>query len=213
MLVVHNDRNDTYYGLSGADNYGYYISDADKMSMVLELKNDSHDTKQVYLTLTFEYIPGKPAGYKAVKPLWMDAQSCDAPSSEIEPPKDKKIFSLESKPWVSPIDGNLLTTVGHMHDGATHLEITLNGKLVCNSVATYGGDKAYEPTPETIKMGAPAMPHITRYGHCADFGKVKKGDEIKVKAFYDFEKNVPGVGTSGTPTGIMGIALMFLGVD
>jgi hypothetical protein len=213
ILVVHNDRNETYYGVNGADSYGYYLSNEDKMSLVLELKNDATDTKEVFLTITFEYTPGKPANYKAVKPLWMDAQTCDAPSSEIEPPKDKKIFTLESKPWTSPIDGTLLTTVGHMHDGATHLEVSVNDKLVCDSIATYGGNKDYEPTPEAIKLGAPKMEHITRYSPCANFGKVKKGDQIKLKAFYDFEKYKPGYGTSGAPTGVMGIALMFLGVE
>jgi hypothetical protein len=213
MLVVHNDRNDTYYGLHGEDKYGYYLSDADKMSLVLELKNDATDTKQVFLTITFEYIPGKPEGYKAVRPLWMDAQSCDAPSSEIDPPKDKKVFTLESIPWVSPLNGTLLTTVGHMHDGATHLEITLNDKLACDSVARYGGNKEYEPTPEYIKLGAPAMPHITRYTPCNDFGKIKKGDQIRIKGYYDFEKNAPGLGSGGSPTGVMSIAMIILGVD
>jgi len=214
MLVVHNDRNDTYYGLSGTDNYGYYLSNADILNLVLELKNDATQVKQVYLTLTFEYTPGKPASLKSVKPLWMDAQNCQAPSSEIEPPKDKKIFTLESQPWSAPADMDLLTTVGHMHDGATHLEISVNNKLVCNSVAQYGGNKDYEPTKEAItKLGLPDMAHITRYSPCAAFGKVKKGDQIRLKAFYDFEKNKPGYGTSGVPTGVMGIALMFLGVD
>ena len=213
ILVVHNDRNDTYYGLSGDDKYGYYLRDDDKLSMILELKNDANIVKHVYFTVTFEYIPGKPAGFKEVKPLWMDAQDCGAVSSEIDPPKGKKVFTLDSKPWTSPVDGELLTTVGHMHDGATHLEVQLNGKTVCDSVAKYGGNKDYEPTPETVKLGAPDMAHITSYGNCQKFGQVKKGDQITLKAHYDFGKNKPGVGTSGEPTGVMGIAMMFLGVS
>jgi hypothetical protein len=181
--------------------------------MVLELKNELNIAKQVYFTVTFEYIPGKPEGFKDVKPLWVDAQDCGAVSSEIDPPKDKKVFTLESKPWTSPIDGDLLTTVGHMHDGATHLELQLNGQTVCDSVAKYGGNKDYAPTPESIKLGAVDMPHISSYGSCSKFGKVKKGDKIALKAHYDFEKHKAGLGSSGTPTGIMGIALTFIGVD
>jgi hypothetical protein len=213
MLVVHNDRNETYYGANGQDKYGYYLSKEDKMSMVLELKNDATIPKNVYFTVTFEYIPGKPAGYKPVKALWMDAQKCGAPSSEIEPPKNTKIFTLESDAWVSTVDGELLTTVGHMHDGATHLELFTNGQKVCESVAKYGGNKEYETTPEAAKLGVPVMEHITRYGPCSNFGKIKKGDKISLKAHYDFVKNKPGLGNSGAPTGVMGIALTFIGVD
>lgn len=100
-----------------------------------------------------------------------------------------------------------------MHDGATHLEVTVNNKMVCNSTATYGGNKDYEPTAKTLQLGAPKMDHITRYSPCADFGKVKKGDQIGLKAYYNFEKYSPGLGTSGAPTGVMGIAMMFLGID
>lgn len=213
ILVVHNDRNDTYYGLNGDDKYGYYLNDQDKLSMVLELKNELNVAKQVYFTVTFEYIPGKPAGYKDVKPLWMDAQDCAAVSSEIDPPKDKKVFTLESKPWTSPVEGDLLTTVGHMHDGATHLEVQVNGKTVCDSVAKYGGNKDYQPTPESLKLGAADIPHISSYGSCSRFGKVNRGDKVSLKAHYDFEKYKPGLGSSGVPTGVMGIAVMFIGVD
>ncbi|TLD30278.1 hypothetical protein E2P81_ATG06931 [Venturia nashicola] len=213
LFVVHNDRNESYFGLNGQDNYGYYLSNEDKMSTVLELKNDATDTKEVFLLVTYEYTPGKPANYKAVKPLWMDAQNCDAPSSEIEPPKNKKVFTVESKQWTSPIEGTLLTTVGHLHDGATHLEVMLNNKTVCDSKAVYGGNPEYVPTAKTLQLGAPKMEHITKYSPCADFGKIKKGDQISLKGYYDFEKNSPGLGTSGMPTGVMGIAMMYLGVD
>lgn len=53
ILVVHNDRNDTYFGLNGEDNYGYYLRAQDKMSMTLELKNELNVAKQIYFTITF----------------------------------------------------------------------------------------------------------------------------------------------------------------
>jgi hypothetical protein len=59
MLVVHNDHNETCCDAMGQDKLGYYLSNGDKMSMVLEVKNDATIPKNVYFTVTFEYKPGK----------------------------------------------------------------------------------------------------------------------------------------------------------
>ncbi|KAF2669156.1 hypothetical protein BT63DRAFT_413617 [Microthyrium microscopicum] len=46
---------------SKAASTGYYLSKEDKMSMILEMQNEADDPKEVFLHLTFEYHPGKPA--------------------------------------------------------------------------------------------------------------------------------------------------------
>lgn len=216
FLVVHNDRNATTYGLSGADpTVGFPVRKDDKWTMILELKNEKNIEQEVYYDLIFEFIPG-PApkeGFTEVKGVWMDAQKCGSKTgSEIYPPADEDVFTLESKKWVSPYNGRWISSVGHMHEGATCLELLSNGEPLCESHAVYGDDPAYKPTPESLALGVMDLPHVTHYTSCLDFGKLSKGDEIELKAHYNFTKHEPAVGETA-PFGVMGIALSFFTIE
>lgn len=116
FMVVHNDRNETFWGANGADQAGYYLGgDADKLAMILELKNELNVPKDVYLVQEFEYLPGElPKGWLDVKGLWLDAAKCGVMSSEIEAPSANEGFELASEPWIATEDAKFLTTVAHV---------------------------------------------------------------------------------------------------
>jgi len=65
----------------------------------------------------------------------------------------------------------------------------LNGDLVCNSKTIYGNRRGhfYEPNNGTIlpHMVMPPNSHISDVGHCKDIASFKKGDKLKVIAYYD----------------------------
>jgi hypothetical protein len=75
---------------------------------------------------------------------------------------------------------------GHLHDGGAGIQITLNGKEICNSRAVYGGD-GFEGKSED---GKPWYT-INHMETCAKDIAVKAGDKIAMQANYDTEKH-PG---------------------
>ena len=59
----------------------------------------------------------------------------------------------------------------------------LNGKLICNSEAVYGGKQG------TLIEGGQKWETISRMQDCHDPFKVKKGDLLKMVAVYDTLKH------------------------
>jgi hypothetical protein len=214
MLAFHNDRNETYFGLSATDARGYYLGKDDEMVLELMLKNELNVPKDLEFSIEWEYIDGKPEGYGDVRGLWLDIAPCGAMMSDLPPPHGKKQFKFESQEtWTSSIDGRLLNTVGHMHDGSTEFHILQNGKNICTSKAVYDDNPEYIPAAEAISKGATLMSHITRYTPCLDIGEIRKGDKFTVAADYDFLEHAPLKNKIGTHSDVMGLAMVFVEVQ
>lgn len=64
-----------------------------------------------------------------------------------------------------------------MHDGGDRVEMRINGKLACNSTATY--------SPSGHGQS------ISGFLDCVEPVKVTKGDRIQIAAFFDHEKHQP----------------------
>jgi hypothetical protein len=87
---------------------------------------------------------------------------------------------------------------GHLHDGGTNVQLLVDGKLACDSVATYGG------SPEFIGKGmggghhGGATAHISNMSFCLlgrSFGgqtEVKVGQKWELNAVYDYNAH-PGM--------------------
>jgi len=204
MLAIHNDRNETFYGVTATDKMGFYIGKDDVFDLELLLKNELNKPQEVVFSIEWEFIPGKPAGYQAVKGIWMDVAPCSAMMSDIAPPTGKSQFTIDSKEWAIPFDGSLLNTVGHMHDGGVNVQISVNGKQVCESNAEYGTSPDYS-------SGADSK-HISRYTPCINIGAVKKGDKLAISTTYDFDKYAPLLNKIGEKSHVMGLALLFVAV-
>ncbi|KAF2666211.1 hypothetical protein BT63DRAFT_53020 [Microthyrium microscopicum] len=212
MLAIHNDRNETYFGINANDKMGFYLGKDDTMDLELMLKNEVNIPKEVIFTIEWEYAPGRPEGWSDVKGIWMDAAPCNAMDSDIPPPKNQTQFTLTGPEWVSPMDGKLLNTVGHMHDGGVDVKILVNGKPVCTSNAEYGSRPEYIASPEAIAQGASKSSHISRYTPCIAIGDIKKGDKLKLTADYDFVKWKPSLNKIGAQSHVMGVAMLFVEV-
>jgi hypothetical protein len=212
MLAVHNDRNETFYGITGTDKKGFYLGKDDKFDLELMLKNDVNVEKEVTFAIEFEYVQGKPAGWSNVRGIWMDIAPCSAHMSDIEPPKGQRKFTLEGPEWTSTIDGTLQNTVGHMHDGGVQVQILVNNKAVCSSNAQYDTTPDYQPSQESVKLGAVKSAHISKYTPCIAIGDIKKGDKLKLTASYDFDKYKPLENKIGNISHVMGVALLFVEV-
>jgi len=212
ILAFHNDRNETFYGLNALDERGLYVGKDDVFDLELMLKNELNVPKDVQYQIEWEFAEGRPKGWGDVRGIWMDAAPCSAMMSDIDPPKGKDAFTLIGDEWTSSINGQLLNTVGHMHDGGVQVQILQNGKAVCKSDAVYDAKPEYIPSQKAIADGAAKMSHISSYSPCNGIGAIKKGDKLALTASYDFVKNKPALNKIGSESDVMGIAMVFVDV-
>lgn len=83
------------------------IGPRDTFSAELELMNMDDVAKEVWITIDFEYIPGKlPQGWKVAKAAWLDVTNCGI--SYVKPPSGKPKFTLSSRGWTSQYDGVMI---------------------------------------------------------------------------------------------------------
>jgi hypothetical protein len=114
---------------------GYYVSKEDQFSYIIELMNMNKDSKKVYMTMTWEYVPGVPSGFKNARPVWLDAFQCGL--SDVEPKKQEGAFDITARTWTANFGGELLGMGAHLHDGGDYLDIVQNGKVKCRAAAKY----------------------------------------------------------------------------
>jgi hypothetical protein len=73
--------------------------------------------------------------------------------------------------------GSIFATAYSFPDGGTALMATLNGKVICDSKAIYGG----------VSTNAGDQGTIAAMQYCTNPTKVKKGDIMTLEANYDLE--------------------------
>jgi hypothetical protein len=196
---------------------GYSLHPEDKFVLQTQLQNMDNVEKWVWVTLEFEYIEGPQPDYKQGKTVWITIgyplAACGDPKLSItalltspfgpsnltmtSQPKSEQ-FTEHSLPFTFPVDGYLLKTGGHMHDGGVSTDIFLNGKMICHSVAKYSkGAKAAEGHSHgghtrRQSMGTPDanVEHIESQDYCTfpEGQAVKAGDTFHLGANYDFKK-------------------------
>lgn len=101
--------------------------------------------------------------------------------------------------------------------GGTKVELYINNRLSCTSKQIYANRRGHytEPNDGTILKDQimPAASHISDVGVCKDWGKVKKGDVLSVKGYFDdtqhMQMSLPG--SPGTLEAQMGIMWTFVG--
>ena len=92
------------------------------------------------------------------------------------------VFTFNTMAQTSQVSGNLLYAIGHMHDGGTHMDLKVSGRVVCKSVMHYGVRAGYGGSKKLVKRqhahGAGPGKHISDPGACTDFGTVRTGDRL-----------------------------------
>jgi hypothetical protein len=195
-------------------NYGYQVNQADSWHLLVDLMNENAAAKQVYMTMTYDYVPATTPGIKPMKPLWLDINQCG--TSEVAARTGK--YNVKSVPWTSTINGQWLGVGGHLHDGGTNLTIEQNSQVICDSQAKYGtkpdyvsGDGGMDHGGGDPGHGHGGMMHISEHGVCyADtLPRIKAGDRVAITANYDDTK-YPQMVHNGRLHNIMGIAIAYI---
>jgi hypothetical protein len=217
---------------------GYPLHPKDKFDFIVDFMNENMQDKTVYLTMTYDFIDGKPPGFSSFRSIWLDIVACG--TSEMKPPNESGNYKV-SQYWTANLNADILGTGGHLHDGGTHLAITVDDMVVCDSVATYavsasgggmgGGPMAamgrvvsdlsrvikhnYSDTENLQKRDGPHvanMPHISKMSSCSGptigVQKVVKGQKWGIHAYYDYSQHDGMKTAKNKQSSVMGIALL-----
>ena len=102
-------------------------------------------------------------------------------SSTLTPPQTT--FNI-----TSPDTSVLLTC--HIHDGGTHVNLKLNGNVICDSQAIYGGEESRTTLEgEGEEDGAQEWQTIRSMTECNEPVPVKKGGVLSTTVWYDLAKH------------------------
>jgi hypothetical protein len=200
---------------------GYHVLPEDTFVLSTQLMNMDNKDKWLWATMTYDYVDGDHTELKDGKVIWMSL-SRNMCATGVSSPFGvanitdggrqplKMAFGEHSIPWVVPYNAQLLGTNGHMHDGATSMDIYHEGKLICTSTPEYamtpnggmgggmeGGSHGHGRRQLKPLMGGnytnKDIEHIALQRPCIfepPFN-VKKGDQMYLVANYDFNKH-PG---------------------
>jgi hypothetical protein len=191
----------------GSIRAGYPFYPKDKLRVTLELQNQNDAAQEVFLTVTYDFLPFvKQQEFKEVRAMWFDVSNC---TISFVPAKATPRFDYTMNSWKSTVDGQLLFVGGHLHDGGVDVLVHQNEKQVCDSTATYGGGKGF------ITAGGKdaGMEHISNMTTCHNFGRIKKDDVWSITANYDYSRFKGMQNEKGMKDMVMGIAIMYAMVD
>ncbi|KXX81414.1 hypothetical protein MMYC01_202655 [Madurella mycetomatis] len=215
MAVNGNERSVFDYTLKGTRKAGYYLREGDQVFLVTEAMNMREEARTVYMVMEWEYLPGTPAEFDIVFPIWLDVKgNCLNETNGVQ--KEAGVFTAKAATgWTSKYSGDLILAVPHTHDGNTLQEVYMDGKLVCSSVPAYGETAEFVSHVESDGHGhdhgeSEHIYHISSITQCANVSKVVPGSHFTISSFYDYEKHVPMKDHHGELEPIMGIQFLYL---
>jgi hypothetical protein len=195
----------------------YHLDAADRFFYLVELMNMNMNDATVYITMTYDITEGAlPAGWQDVKTVFLDANSCR--SSEVPSPKGKTEFSIQSKPWRPNVEGRIIDSMGHLHDGGIDIAIqATQGNALCKATAVYSSkpEYVYRDTGMAMHGDKVAKDHISEMAGCGandiKIQKMSKDQTWYTKGVYDYNKRAANL-EGGAPSEVMAIAIVIVAV-
>ncbi|KAF2401142.1 hypothetical protein EJ06DRAFT_529296 [Trichodelitschia bisporula] len=242
LFMSGNERSEAIYSFPRSSvKAGYHLLMQDMFMLNAELLNMDANEKWVWMTLTYDILDGEHPEYKDGKVVWMNIGPalCGTTANpfgasnvtKTYQPTARK-FEEKSIPWVIPVDGQILGSTGHMHDGALGMDFFHDGKKICTSTSLYS------KTAKGVMMGGPgassnssagAMPGGHSHGRRQIMGgnynnkdiehiaqqipclyeppvKIRKGEKLWIAANYDYDTHPGMKNDKGEIDQAMGIA-------
>ncbi|QDS77928.1 hypothetical protein FKW77_001137 [Venturia effusa] len=206
-----NERSPFMYDAGG--NTGYHLGEKDVISWVVDLMNMNMDDRLVYVTQTYDYLPGPlPAGWQDIKPVWFDASNCW--TGEVAAPQETGAFVIESPPWVPNMEGRIVDAVGHLHDGGIAVDVFASPtQSICTTKLNYAESPAYVFKGTMMGDDKPAIDHISSVERCAvgQIKEMKKDQSWTVRGRYNYDVR-PGNIEEGKQGAVMAISIVLVAV-
>jgi hypothetical protein len=169
-----------YANNDASNKVGFYVGATDTIVQSSEFINYRNFEQTVYITFDYEFIKGKPAGWRDGTLSSLSANGCMG--IMVFPPPNQKT-DYKSPPYTALSSGSIYNAHAHLHDGGVDARLYVNGKLACNSFAKYGGEKG------TTNVGGSEWQTIQGYEFCDGPIEIKKGDQIVLESTYDLIKH------------------------
>lgn len=211
-----NERTPLLFPDASTMKIGYRLNENDKFAILVDLMNTNEEDKTAYLTMTYDIVDGHQKDWDDIKPIWLDIAQCG--TSEIIPQQQSGKFSMTSN-WTSNVEGEIVGAAGHLHNGGSHLTLSVNGQQTCDSVATYGESPEFiQQQDKSGHAHRSAMKHISSMSQCWGpsfaMNQIKVGQNWQLEAFYDFDKYQGVLSTEdqikGLQTEVMGISMLYI---
>lgn len=195
---------------NGHGKWGYHFGPSNETWVTAtRLQNFSDEEKELYLTVTYEWLPRdspEAKGYREVKVLWLDiAPVCG--NAEIPAVRGKVTYN--SKAWASTIRGYILEAAGHAHSGGLGMSVYQNAKELCYSKQLYGDLNGH--VDEAGWVDRKGKKFISNIGVCQNLGWLEVGDILTVDADYDSDVYELDE-TDGVLEPVMGVMGLYIGI-
>jgi hypothetical protein len=181
FIVSGNDEaSNMFTSPDGKFDSGYVIKKP-RLAMQAELVNYRTEAQKVFVTMEYEWVPTAPDAKSADTSVSLfSVTGCKTPDYHRD--ASQKIYNMTSAPVTVPMDGYIINSKGHLHDGGDHIELTLNGKAICDSHAIYSKERGVDESKWAV---------ITKMEQCTEPVAIKKGDVLQMNSFYNTEKYPP----------------------
>jgi len=202
-----NERTMIFFNAPGgaetAKNTGYPVFPSDRFGLIADLMNMNPQSKQVYMTMYYDYVEDHPAGWGEVKPVWFDVAQCG--TSEIGGGSAGSKFTISALPWSANFEGDVLSIGGHIHDGGVSLDVTANGKVACTSKAVYGSNALAKARADIIKEGGVPSSDMSMNMKDGDTSMAKMGGHASGEHIIAMSVCGDSAEGNGSPIGPLGV--------
>jgi hypothetical protein len=163
----------------------FKVDKNDVVMLSAEIVNYKEEPKKVFSVSDIEYIEGVNPDTIHTSLHVFDVLTCNPNTVNLAAPHGKSKYTAKSQVVQIQKDGFILTSRGHMHDGGESVNLLLNGKIICKSIAIYGGNST------TTTIDGKKWSTISKMESCSKPVRVKIGDLLEVTADFDLDKYPP----------------------
>ena len=162
--------------------YGYRVRSTDVWNLVWDLAGEAPDEQDVFVQVTFDWVPASARGMRDVEPVWLDAEQCD--DSMVSVPQ-----GASSKSWTWNVNrpGNVVAVGALGHEGTQNVAVKndTTGQVICDSRPTLGGDPVFTDPYH-------GLAHISWMSTCAGnpVTRLRTGQRVTMTANYEMSKAV-----------------------
>jgi hypothetical protein len=162
--------------------YGYRVRSADVWNLVWDLAGEAPDDQEVFVQMTYEWVPASRSGVRDVEPVWLDVDQCD--DSMVSVPQGPG-----SKSWTWNVNrpGNVVAVGALGHEGTQSVAVKndTTGQVICDSRPTVGGDPLFTDPYHGLQ-------HISSMSTCTGnpVTRLRRGQRVSLTASYDMAKAV-----------------------